>query len=266
MEKLLNNFKTRIALTLFFLLLPVYSFAESVESRIQSGVSHYKQQEYDEAARLFLESQVDQPDDAALSYNLANSNYKLGNYAEAIQGYSRAAAGSPDTSLRQRAIYNIGNSFFRLDKLEEAAAAYKKSLELDPNDMDAKFNLEFAREQIKKRKQRQNQDSSQNKKPDAGGQNKESPQGQDQNREQKQNDSQEDSRSADSSRGNQEKRSERQNAQQPPAHAQAVPDKSAMSKEEAEQWLRSLQEDPKKFSRKQMAERPDNQGYKGKDW
>jgi Ca-activated chloride channel family protein len=51
----------------------------------------------------------------------------------------------------------MGNALFRINKLDESIVAYKKALELNPSDMDAKFNLEFAREQIKKKKEQQDE-------------------------------------------------------------------------------------------------------------
>jgi len=50
----------------------------------------------------------------------------------------------------------------------EAEKTYKKVLSLDPSDMDAKFNLEFVREQLKKKEEQEknsdkNDSSKQNK-------------------------------------------------------------------------------------------------------
>ena len=50
----------------------------------------------------------------------------------------------------------------------EAKKTYKKVLSLDPSDMDAKFNLEFVREQLKKKEEQEknsdkNDSSKQNK-------------------------------------------------------------------------------------------------------
>ncbi|GIS84023.1 MAG: hypothetical protein CM1200mP16_03230 [Nitrospina sp.] len=50
--------------------------------------------------------------------------------------------------------------FLNLGKMEEAEAVYKNVLTLDSSDMDAKFNLEFVREQLKKKK---NQEKENNK-------------------------------------------------------------------------------------------------------
>ena len=54
-------------------------------------------------------------------------------------------------SLEAQALYNLGNAMYRQGKLEEAVEYYKKTLELDPEDEDARKNLEFVREEIKRR-------------------------------------------------------------------------------------------------------------------
>ena len=51
--------------------------------------------------------------------------------------------------IKQKSIYNMGNTLYQMNKLEESVLAYKKALELDSTDMNAKYNLEFVREQIK---------------------------------------------------------------------------------------------------------------------
>ena len=61
---------------------------------------------------------------------------------------------SATTSLRAQALYNLGNSAYRQDKLEDAVDFYRASLEADPDDLDAKFNLEFVREEMRQRRQR----------------------------------------------------------------------------------------------------------------
>jgi tetratricopeptide (TPR) repeat protein len=65
-------------------------------------------------------------------------------------------------------VYNLGNSAYRQGRLEEAVELYKRALELDPDDRDAKFNLEFVRDEIRRRheeaknRQQQQQEQSQN--------------------------------------------------------------------------------------------------------
>lgn len=250
------------------LLLPVRSFAETTQSKIDAGISHYKQGEYEKAAQSFLEAQVDEPDNAVLAYDLANSDYKAGKFAEAIQAYSRAAAHTDDPALRQKAFYNIGNSLFRLGKLEEAAGAYKKTLELNANDMDAKFNLEFTREQIKKQRQQQKQNRQHKKqKQNSSGDKKPGQQPQANSGKPKGGNSENRERNP---AGQKPQKPQNQNNRHAPQQnsgtAQAQPQNGEMTRQEAEQWLHSLKENPKKFIQGQIMKHAANPQYRGKDW
>jgi Ca-activated chloride channel family protein len=72
------------------------------------------------------------------------------NYEEADRAFFGATL-STDESLRGEALYNLGNSAFRQGRLEEAVELFKAALEIDPDDEDAKFNLEFVRDEIRRR-------------------------------------------------------------------------------------------------------------------
>lgn len=260
---------------LAFLPFPASVFGESAQSAIESGISHYQRQEYEEAAQRFLEARVDLPDHASLAYNLANANYKRGKYAEAIQGYTQAATHGSDSSLRQRAYYNIGNSLYRLGKLEEAASSYKKALELDSTDMDAKFNLEYVREQLKKKNQRQNKksprgNSPENKKNQDPGSETQDGDNEASKKDRNQDKTQQNPRQQDSE--NEAPKPEKpeprpgQNASQPSALSQTQPQKNSMTKEQAERWLFSLEENQKEIFRRQIMMNAPKSAYKGKDW
>lgn len=58
--------------------------------------------------------------------------------------------------------YNLGNSLTELGQYDDAIAAYKKSLELNPDNQDAKINSEIAK-QRKQQQQQQQQDGDGNK-------------------------------------------------------------------------------------------------------
>lgn len=111
---------------------------------------------YDEALRGFADRQTERPDDPELSLNVGAAHYKLNDFEAADSQFYRAAA-IGDDDLRAQALYNLGNSAYRQGKLEDAVDFYMASLEANPDDLDAKFNLEFVREEMRQRQQ-QNQD------------------------------------------------------------------------------------------------------------
>ena len=111
---------------------------------------------YDQALRGFADHQTERPDDPELSLNVGAAHYKLSDF-EAADGEFYRAAAIGDDELRAQALYNLGNSAYRQGKLEDAVDFYMASLEATPDDLDAKFNLEFVREEMRRRQQ-QNQD------------------------------------------------------------------------------------------------------------
>ena len=136
---------------------------EAPAPRVKDPFKAYDQGLYDQALQGFTDLQVEYPEDPEIALNLASSHYQMRNFAEADRDFSKAALASDET-LRQEALYNLGNSAFRQGRLEESVELYKAALELDPNDEDAKFNLEFVRDEIRRRHEeaQQRQDQQQN--------------------------------------------------------------------------------------------------------
>ena len=95
-----------------------------------------------------MEAHNGKPNDPKISYNLGNSQYKQGEFEKALNNYSFLLDPKNDTKIKQNSAYNMGNALYRMGKLEESIASFKKALELDPSDMDSKFNLEFARKNV----------------------------------------------------------------------------------------------------------------------
>ena len=160
-----------VGLLLLLIISPVY--ADQADSNIQEGLKHYDEGQFPEAEKSFSEARLVRPKDRRLDYNLGSSYYKQGKYQEALQDYTHAAGEpSADSILQKNSLYNSGNALFKMGKLEEAEKVYKKVLSLDPSDMDAKFNLEFVREQLKKKEEQENNpdknDQSQQNKDEPG--------------------------------------------------------------------------------------------------
>ena len=123
---------------------------------------------FDQALQGFVDQQVEHPDDAELMLNIGNTHYKMGNFEEAAKSYEAASMRQGDKALQTEALYNYGNTLFRQGKLEESVKAYQSVLELNPDDQDAKYNIEYVRDEIrrrveenKNRQQQQNQQGNQ---------------------------------------------------------------------------------------------------------
>jgi tetratricopeptide (TPR) repeat protein len=111
------------------------------------GNDLYERGEYADALESYRRAQALEPDRGQLNYNAGNALHRLELYDQAVQETLRALP-ADDPSLAARAHYSLGNHYFRLGRLSEALDEYKQTLLLDPNDEDAKYNLEVVQRQI----------------------------------------------------------------------------------------------------------------------
>jgi Ca-activated chloride channel family protein len=251
---------------------PRLAEAESVYAKMRRAETSYEQEAYDEALKDFLDAQVERPEDTLLKYNIGNTQYRIRNFSEAEEAFWGVAS-SGDPELRQRALYNLGNCAYRQGKLEDAVAYYRQALDLDPEDEDARFNLEFVREEIKRRLSEANEREKQEEQ-------EQMPEGQTcQNPQARQEPGDEDK---EGSRGDRQELSEQQaeqrqmaspksdedteNQDQPGASQKAGAVRQ-MSPEEAERWLNTLDEEQREMARKQAEKALGGHRYlPEKDW
>jgi Ca-activated chloride channel homolog len=249
------NLQTKILIVLFIIVpLPLTGYAESVDSKIQNGITQYHEGQYKEAGENFSSAQTDRPEDNRLGYNLGNALYKEEKFQEALKTYTHSSLNEKDPDIRKNSIYNAGNTLVKLGKLKEAESAYKKVLTLDASDMDAKYNLEYVREQLK---QKEEQDSEQDK-----NKNEDS----DSSSENEQGENQEQSKDGKQPKEDPNPPSENAESENNDSENSQEDEKSAMdvSPEEAERMLRGLTEDLKSISRMQAGKTKST--YQGNDW
>lgn len=163
--------------------------AKSTRNLIKEGNKLYSKKQYDEALQKYNEAEEKVLNRDILSFNKGTAYYKKGDYKEAIEYFTKALT-TEDASLEARANYNIGNSKYRLGKLKEtteleeavklyreALAYYKRAIELNPKDKDAKFNHELVEKRLRllldNLKQNAQQQSAKSKKGKEGKQGKE---------------------------------------------------------------------------------------------
>lgn len=253
-----------IFLSIFWSFAPGFVLAESVDSSIQTGISDYRQQNYEQAELDFSKAQKQDPDNPELNYNLANSRYKNGRYKEALKSYTHATANKTPPELKENSLYNSGNALFRLGKLEESIAAYKKVLEMNPKDMDAKFNLEFVREKLKeKNREDQKQNQSKNQNSDGNQNPKQNPSPDNKNKDEQKNSAQQENHEP-SPPEQSEQNSD--TAEQMESNPIKQAHKKSISKDQAEQWLSGLDENLKKFSQKQALRGEGKAPASNRDW
>lgn len=170
-----------------------------------------------------------------------------GNLQQAEALLQAAAADSLQTAEnRAEAYYNLGNAQFVQQKLQDALQSYRRSLVLNPDDMEAKYNYALTKKLLEQNQQndqnQQNNDQNQNQNQDQNqNQNQNQPQGGDDNKDKNdQNDDNKDQnqdQNKDNQQGggdeNEDKKEQPQQPKQPP--------KSGMSEEQQQQLLNAIQ-------------------------
>ena len=112
-----------------------------------SGHEPYLGGDHASALESYQDAQVRAPESGEPHYNSGNALYRTEEYEEALQSYDeslRYAAGE----LRSHGFFNRGNTAFQQEQYPEAVEAYEEVLRMNPDDQDAKHNLELALKQI----------------------------------------------------------------------------------------------------------------------
>ena len=154
----------------YYIILPIFILAalalsacgSSVERTLDSGNQAYVEQDYQQAMEKYGQAMEMDPELGEPTYNLANTLYRLEAFEEAGQFLAQAIQTASD-QLAEYSFYNLGNNFFQQELMPEAVEAYKESLRIDSQDMDAKYNLELAmvqQEQQEQQQQEQEQEQS----------------------------------------------------------------------------------------------------------
>ena len=164
----------RCVLISVFILFAACAEAQNINKHLRQANSLYKQKKFDEALPEYQKSVAEGATDPITNYNLGNALFRTTRFQEAATTFERTAASSPDAQLKQRSYYNQGVSFSKQQKLQESIDAYKKAVLLNPNDQDARVNLQKALMELKKKqppqekkendkKQQQNKDQKKEK-------------------------------------------------------------------------------------------------------
>ncbi|MFH1540875.1 MAG: tetratricopeptide repeat protein [Elusimicrobiota bacterium] len=152
----------RVVICIILIFNFAYFLHASIRDNLSKGNRAYKKENYDVALEKYKVVEANKPNLPEAQFNIGNVYYKTGMYEDALKNYEKTTY-SKDIKLQGKAYYNMGNCLFRTKKLPEAIQFYKKAIELNPNDVDAKFNIEFAQKKLKENIDKNSKQSEQNK-------------------------------------------------------------------------------------------------------
>ena len=117
------------------------------------GNEAFNSDDYDAALSAYALADEKMPERPEPEYNSGNALYRMDSLEEAQARYQGALALAEDDQLSRNSVFNIGNVLYTSEQYAGAAEAYKEALRIDPTDLDAKYNLELALEQLRQEEQ-----------------------------------------------------------------------------------------------------------------
>ena len=240
-------------------------FFVSISIGADKGIDYYNNNEFEKARQYYESILIDRNDDPAANFGLGSTAFQQQDYSTAMKGFE-TALGTDNDKLKSSAYYNMANILAQNQRLEESLAFFRKSLELNPSDLDAKINYELIKFQLQQQQnQDQNQNQDENDKDDeqSGDQKKQDQQKDKQQQEQNaQNDSSDEQESEQQSNQNEDQQ-EDQTQQQQQDIAENEKQES-QDKQNAAAILDALKKD-EKINKKQQMSRAKKRKLE-KDW
>lgn len=246
---------------------------------VRKGNRLFAKERYDHSSEAYQSALLHDSTSFEARYNLASALFRKaladttafndpqGSAANLSSGYIQQAEGllqaAAADSLRSEAdraeaYYNLGNAQFVQQKLQEALRSYRRSLKLNPADMEAKYNYALTKKLLEQQQnqdqnqnndnqdqnqdQNQNQNQNQNQDQNGDGNNDQNQnQNQDQNQDQNQNDQNQNQNDDQNQKNDQNQNGGGNNDQQNDKQQGQAPPRSGMSDKQREQVLNAIQ-------------------------
>lgn len=145
--------KREIGISILAVLAVMRAGAQS--SGIRAGNKLYREGRFEEAANVYDGVLKKTPDDNTAMYNRSNALAKKGDKDAAMSGYDKLVETAKDARILQRSWYDKGVLHQQGQQLDESIAAWKEALKLDPEDQQARENLQKA---LREKKQQQEEE------------------------------------------------------------------------------------------------------------
>ncbi len=216
-----------LILTAVLLLLPLSAYSQGEKKFIRQGNREYEKSKYDESEVSYRRA-IDKNDESSDAvFNAGDALYKQKKFEDAGKQFAENHDMNDDGKKKSASLYNLGNSLLMSDKVKESIDAYKRSLRLNPDNLEAKYNLAYAQDLLREQQQQQQQQDQQN---------------QDQDKNQQSRQDKKDNQDSKNSENQQQQPQDQQQEQQQ--------QQQGISKEDAERVLNALANDEKNVQEK----------------
>lgn len=207
---------------------------------IRKGNRQFADSSFVDAEVSYRKAMDINPSSGIAMYNLGNALSQQNKMEDAMKVYSDALKLEKDKEQLGKIYHNMGVIIQSQKDYAKAIEAYKQSLRNDPRNMDTKYNLALCQKLLKDQQQNQ------------------------QNQDQQQKEEQQKQEQQENNNQNKNQDNKRQDQQQNSGQQQNQEEK--MSKENAEQLLRSVMQDEKDVQEKVKKQQVIQGGKLEKDW
>ena len=196
---------------------------------VRRGNRDFRKENFREAEIDYRKALVKDSMSVAANYNLANTLYREGDFAQAQQALERVKDVAPMSGSAADYYFNLGDAALQQKDYQKAVEAFGESLIRRPEDLQAKENFIYAKKMLQNQQQNQqnqnndqNNDQNQDNQDNQNNQDQNDDQNKDQNDDQDKNDDQnKDDQQNQDQNGGQDKKEQPQ-GQQPKITPQAA--------------------------------------------
>ena len=153
----------KILIVLLLSFVTTSGFCQVDRKDVRRGNREFRKENYREADIDYRKALVKDSLSVAANYNLANTLYRQGDYAQAAQALERVKEVAPMTKYSADWYFNVGDAALQQQDYQKAVEAFGESLIRRPDDLQAKENFIYAKKMLQNQQnQQQNQNNDQN--------------------------------------------------------------------------------------------------------
>ena len=145
------------------LLVSVDAAGQVDKKDVRRGNRDFRKENFREAEIDYRKALVKDSMSVAANYNLANTLYREGDFAQAQQALERVKDVAPMSGSAADYYFNLGDAALQQKDYQKAVEAFGESLIRRPEDLQAKENFIYAKKMLQNQQQnQQNQNNDQN--------------------------------------------------------------------------------------------------------
>jgi tetratricopeptide (TPR) repeat protein len=148
---------------LILVLTGLHSYGQNERKLVKEGNTLYDKGKFKEAEMDYRKALEAKKNSTRGQFNLGDAVYQQRNFDESTKIFGNLSDSKLSSKDKASVYHNLGNSLLEAKDYEKSISAYENALVNNPSDRDTKYNLEYAKEMIKKQQQQQKQKQQQNK-------------------------------------------------------------------------------------------------------